>query len=192
MLANFLELNKKYKSIRDKFANSFDELSINVSQKQNHYIYSKGGLLLHRGYFSPSMLDIMGILGGVSRGRLINDKNNADYEYIFDAENRLICCKKYSNENNIKALIETEFLIYDEDNVLSLIFNHFQGELYFISECFFTDGNQQKYQTAIFYNDDIEINIEELEFSKGNINSLLYSRYLSGSNFFDQEKYNFS
>ena len=193
MLSYFYELRKKYDSLRKKYEYSYNELIKNVSIAEDHKMYSKGGVLLHRGYFSPTALDL-GIVGGLKRGRLLKSKSikNYDFEYIFDINDRLICCKKYSSDEDILELYNTEFLIYEGNYVLSLIFDNFDSKISFISECYYDNIKSKKYLTALFMGDCIEINIEDSEFSDEKISTLLWTRYFSQNDILQQEKYSFN
>ena len=189
-------LNQKYSILQKQFANSFQELNEIITQKAYRKEYSKGGTTIHRGFYSPSFLDL--VVRGCNRGRLLNraPKSNAyDYEYIFDNDNNLICSKKYSNEfgRNFE-IIAIELLVYEKDKVLSFTFEP-QNEytLYFISECQYKNGRLLKYESALCNEgqDCTEINVEISEYADNLLKSVYWYRYAPSIKLLDQNKFVF-
>lgn len=191
-------LNQKFILLQQRYCNSFDKLYAEVSSKTFRHEYSKGGLTIHRGFYTPSSLYLF--TGNCKKGRLLKvppQKRNFDYEYIFDNEGRIICSKKYSDEmDNIFSPVEVELFVYDHDKVLSFIYEpRHNNNLFFISECHYSDGILLRYENAIC---DLsyggkgcsEINIESFEYSNdGLLKTVQWQRYLPAIHFEDQCKY---
>ncbi len=183
--------------MQKQYADSFQELQAFVDLNAYRKEYSKGGVTLHRGYYSPSSLDL--VVGGCNRGKLIKGlpKNNSyDYEYIFDGKDNLICTKKYSDEfESVFRCIAIEFLVYEQNRVLSFTFDLLNNytELSFISECQYNDDILLRYESALCYegNDCIEINVEIPEYADHLLKSVCSYRYNPFNKMLDQNKFVF-
>ena len=87
---SFEFLNQKYILLQKQYVKSFQELFANVDDKAYRKEYAKGGATIHRGFYSPSSLDL--VVGGCHRGKLfkrIPKNGEYDYEYIFDDQGNL-------------------------------------------------------------------------------------------------------
>ena len=121
-IERFENLKQKYIILQKKYADSFNVLKENIERNVCRREYAKGGEFLHRGFYSPSCLDLV---VGVKRGRLLKKipkDNKYTYEYLFDASNKLICV--YKNEDfGGRQLKVVEYLIYNDESVLGLLFD---------------------------------------------------------------------
>ena len=145
----FEQLNQKYVSLCEKYNDCFERLNAEISVKAYRYEYSKGGLSLHRGFYSPSSLDL--VVKDLSRGRLLKNKpqsNKFDYEYVFDNQNRLICVKSIGHNYSAKI----EFLLYEDNRVLSFVYDWYSdfNRLSLISECQYDGDKLIRYECALY------------------------------------------
>ncbi len=189
----FEQLNQHFVSLKNQFCDKFHELNAQAEKRAHRFEYAKGGELMHRGFYSPSLEDLF--VGNVSRGRLLKSmpKKGFSYEYAFDSCGKLIACKQYSNVSAVSQDIDDiEFLIYENERVLSLIYNTFDNRIDIISECYYVDGRLQKYQLAILLDDTCaEIKEEELVYADDLVSELYLKRYMPLSGDFYEEKYSF-
>lgn len=178
---HFEQLNQKYVSLCEKYNGSFERLNEEISSKAYRYEYSKGGLSLHRGFYSPSSLDL--VVKGLGRGRLLKKKptsNKFDYEYVFDNQNRLICVKGIGHNTSAKI----EFLLYEDNRVLSFVYDWFGNfnHLSLISECQYDGDKLIRYESAFCIASEtkykcVEINVEETNYENGLMKSVLWSSF---------------
>ena len=199
-LKPFERLNEEYALLYEEYSNSFEELSKKVSEKAYRYEYSKGGLTIHRGFYSPSLADL--VTGNCSRGRLLRQKpkgNTCDFEYVFDARNNLICVNKFSGEfDNEFKLVSTELFVQDKNAALALEFDiaSYDISLSRISKCRYDGGKPMGYESASYMAcgecNCTGIHVESFEY----VNALLYSfcasDYAPSINLLSQHKYTFS
>ncbi|MDD4474431.1 MAG: hypothetical protein PHV95_01395 [Eubacteriales bacterium] len=193
-------MNQKYAQLQKKYADSFQELNASIASKAYKWKYSKGGATLHRGFYSPSSLDL--VIGGCDRGRLLKSKpksNTYDYEYIFDDKGNIICSKKYSDEfDGVFSVIAVELFVYKKNIVLSFEFEPYHNHaLTFISECKYENGRLARYESAICgLNYDgkscTEINIETFEYADDWLKSVYWYRYTPSIQLLDQNKFIFT
>jgi len=190
----FEQLNHHFVSLQKKYNGKFHELNATAEKNAHRFEYAKGGELMHRGFYSPSSEDVF--VGNVSRGRLLKSvpKKGYGYEYAFDSCGKLIACKKFSNVSALSQDIDNiEFLIYENEGVLSLIYNTIDKRIDVISECYYVDGRLQKYQLAIMLDDTCaEIKEEESIYTNDLISEIYLKRYMPMSGDFYEEKYSFS
>ena len=78
--------------------------------------YAKGGECLHRGYYSPSALDL--VVKGCDRGRLLKSAapKSYSYEYLFDVRGRLLCV------HSAEGMPCVELLRYQEDTEIGFTY----------------------------------------------------------------------
>ena len=190
----FDELNNKYILLQLKYSHSFSELSKDVELRSHRREYSRGGLGFHRGYYSPSNLDL--VIGGVNRGKLVQKsvRSKYNYEYIFDLNNKLICVYTYYR-NTINA-DKIELFIYENDKTLSLIYDS-DHSLNFISECHYDDNNLTKYESALCDlcyggNGCTEISVEINTFENNMLKQTNWYRYNPSNKLLSQFEYLFS
>ena len=144
---------KNYLDLREKYALSFDELLKTAERRVLRKEYAKGGETVHRGFYFPGYATLF--VGGMNRGRLLKrapKDNRYNYEYWFDAEGKMICAFKYAKNLNFR-LVEVEFLIYQNDEVMSVIFEKVQNNTYWlhgISNCYFSDNRLSRYELVWF------------------------------------------
>ena len=181
----FEQLNKKYMLLQKQYAKSFEKLSDDILSKGIRKEYSKGGVTLHRGLYSPSSLDLF--VGGAGRGKRLKklpSSNHFDYEYVFDDQDNIICCKKWSDElNNSFCVVSVEFLIYKQDKVLALEYETNRDcELVAISECQYEATLLTRYERALCNplqenKNCVEVNVEEFEYTHSLFTSVCWWRY---------------
>jgi len=192
----FEQLNQKYISLIKQYSNSFHELSNDTGSRVSRREYSNGGEVMHRGFYSPSMLDL--VVGGMNRGRLLKRPRKGkinDYEYLFDAHDNLICV--YASDEF--KLTNTEFFVHSENKVLSFVFNtnEWGNTLSLISECHCENGRLIRYEVAdvmsIFDEESCNtINVEISEYAGGLLQSFLWYRYIPDFRSLEQQKFVFS
>ena len=187
----FEELNQKYISLQKQYVNSFHELSKDIVFMIYRREYAKGGEGFHRGVHSPSVMDL--VVGNYNRGRLLKNpqkEKNYNYEYLFDAQNNLICVYNYSNFDGASKLISTELFVRQQNKTLSLLFDSDNEHgLSFMSEC--------QYENALFEmsydsKDCTEINVETYEYENDLMQSFSWYRYAPSIQLLDQYKYTFT
>lgn len=128
----FEKIGEEYLALWKQYKDSFEELSLMAEENVLRREYAKGGNTIHRGVYNPGMLDL--IVGGMNRGRLLKrtpKDNHYNYEYLFDAKDRLICVKSYAPDLEYR-LTNIEFLIHKDDEVLSLIFERYIDDAWLI------------------------------------------------------------
>lgn len=171
----FIQLAQRFILLAKQYANAYKELYANVLKEEYRREYAKGGVTIHRGFYSPSSLDI--ITGGCNRGRLLKRTPrgaNYDYEYIFNDRGDLICCRCHNR---------IEILVYQEDYVLGLEF--LSNENYLlerISQCWYEDAKLTKYVCVLFdyYDKDVrceEINMETFDYTDSLLKKVNWYRY---------------
>ncbi len=195
----FEQLNQKYILLQKQYADSFSELRDSIEPQAVRREYSKGGLTLHRGFYSPSALDL--VSSGCNRGRLLKrtpKTSSFDYEYLFDGNGNLICAKTYGRTKNSDfGVIAVEFLIYDSEKVLSIKYEYFSDfKLSFISECRYENKRLVRYANALcnmFYDGDgcVEINVETSDYDDGMLKSVCWYCYMPATHILQQKKYTF-
>jgi len=194
----FEQMNQKFILLQNQYGNSFNELYKDIDKKICRREYAKGGLGFHRGYYSPSMMDL--VVGGVNRGRLLKrlpKNNNYNYEYLFDAQDNLICVHDYGINSTHKP-VSTELFVYQEDKVLSLEFYYYENiSLHFISECQYENKRLIRYESArcnLFYGGSgcTEINVETYEYTNDLLQSFCWYRYNPSMRTLTQEKFIFN
>ena len=192
----FEQINQKCISLIKQYSNSFDELRDDIDSKVSRREYSNGGEVMHRGFYSPSTLDL--VVGGMSRGRLLKRPRKGvinNYEYLFDVHNNLICV--YTNSES--KLANTEFFIYNENKVLSFVFesSEWGDTLSLISECHYESGRLIRYEVANVIQTIGEtrcdiINVEIPEYEDDLLQSFLWCRYIPDLQTLEQQKYTLS
>jgi len=192
---------KHLETIKDKFcdlhriyASDFQVLSQKADRSTCRKEYSRGGQTIHRGFYSPSRMDM--VTGGMHRGKLLKGLPRSFknlYEYHFDSQGRLIRVIKYGDIPN--SPVETEFLIFESDCVRSFTFD-FKYSLHYITECVYNDSKIIRYVTALcstaIDNICIEINEEFSEYDDfGLLKVLHWQRYMPNSRLLTHGRYTF-
>ena len=174
----FVEIVNEYVALAKRYADCFEELYGKAMQNEYRREYAKGGQVIHRGFYSPSSLDV--VTGGCSRGHLlknIHPKRGYDYEYFFDKLGNMICCKHHKC---------TEILIYNDDCILGLEFCHSDDcSIKRISQCWYEDTKLVKYVCGLLDNCEdgdvcTEINMETFEYADNVLNKFNWLRYSPG------------
>lgn len=122
---HYAELAKSFKEQYKKYKRIFEQ--IETTEKQGN-----GGLVVHRGYFLPSLiLDI--VVGGSNRGKLYKrHSNNPAFTFYFDIDNRLVAVRSY----------DMEFITYHGNTSIGVTYNETLGTLEAISECEYNEQGQ--------------------------------------------------
>lgn len=153
---NYLDTLERIKGYLQQHKNPLDE-TYNAAEEITNVRYAKGGELIHRGYYCPSLI-VDWLTGNVSRGRLckrvpVND--DYTYKYFFNKHDRLTCVHVYGNGKIDPHELFTVEHILPEDN-LELGFSYRwdkkeSPELsgpFEISEVIFQNGLPQQYTFA--------------------------------------------
>lgn len=171
----YVQLAERFTLLAKQYADTFEELYAKVQQEVWRTEYAKGGQMIHRGFYSPSCLDV--ITGNCNRGHLLKRiplNGKYDYAYTFDQQGNLICCKQHER---------IEILIHDESCVLGLEFDHGGAQLpERISECRYEDGKLVRYACALLnpYGknaDCMEINVETFDYADGILTKFNWYRF---------------
>ncbi|MBE6639220.1 MAG: hypothetical protein E7616_07195 [Ruminococcaceae bacterium] len=157
--AVFDELAKEHVLLSKQYENAFNELNEAAEKNTFRHEYSKNqNFGLPRGYYSPSRADW--VVGGADRGRLLKSapkKIDCNYEYCFDAENRLICVKELDFFKEQIRHLATEFIFHEQDREFSLVFELnfiLPTQLSYIRECKYENGLLMQFaQTSLKYGD---------------------------------------
>ncbi|NCA66551.1 MAG: hypothetical protein EOM87_00655 [Clostridia bacterium] len=199
---SYLARCKPYKALCDeyvelyrKYENDYEIFKTAAEGKTSSTQYAKGGIHLHRGFYSPSYTDLY--TGNINRGRLLKKKpksGSQNFEYIFNENNELICVKLYLEVGNELRLYSTEFLI-DEQDELWLEYEYWDGipKLFGISRRNKNTAEDKifiRYERAMSfsYRDCMELHIELSEFLGDIPDSLLNITYFSIKNALFEEK----
>lgn len=169
-------LAHKYTELADQYSNSYQELYDNALKHVCSREYSKGGDLVHRGFYTPCKMSL--VTGGMNIGRLYKrepkDKSVCTYEYWFDKNGKLVC--------SILLGDYIEFFVYDGNSQLSFGYNIFCGrrDLAYISECKYNGDDIIKYEHALISYElkCSEISIEDTEYENGAFKSFIWTRYV--------------
>jgi len=193
----FEDLNEKYILLQEKYANSFDDLHKDIEIRTHRREYSKGGTTLHRGFYSPSLTDLVTI--GSSRGKLLKrppKESNFNYEYLFDEQNNLLCVYKYYDDYERNVPHETELFVRLDNKVLGLEFNSVRG-LNVISECRYENKKLANYEMALCELHSLgkagctQIEVETREYKNDLLQVFCWYRYSPSIRLLTNEKYTF-
>lgn len=149
-LNSFKDIISELVSIRNEFASKLSQLQNSNEKEIVTFEYSKGGELLHRGYYCPSLVFDL-IVGNVKRGKLLKRKpdfGKYSYEYGFDADNRLIRVKGVYEFATPVSRFDEEFLIYSDDIVLGVEFDN-MGDIDVVCRCTYDNGKIVKYERSV-------------------------------------------
>lgn len=194
----FEPLNIKYRLMQNAYLECFDEWQTKTADEVQRYEYARGGATLHRGFYSPSMMDL--VTDGLNRGRLLRKmprKRNNTYTYFFDKHSQLIRVDKF---DEIAGRLESiEFLEHKSNVVQSFTYDIWGvPRLHFLSECVY-DSEQKliRYETALCGNSGEDlcstINVEISNYSAdGLVNELIWCRYTPEIPLVSGSKYTFS
>ena len=192
-IGSFEELNLEYKMLHQTYAHSFDSLNSEVGKKIFRMEYATGGKTIHRGYYSPSALDM--IVMGRNRGRLLKRKpkpHHYDYEYFFDKDDQLIAVHKHVREWE-PSVYEIEFIIYEGSNTLSLVYEPYNDyRLFIMTKTQSENGQLMRFENAFrtSVGDEMtEIDVETFEYEDGKMNAFCWSHYTPSLRLLDQLRY---
>jgi len=200
-LVYFELLDQRYVALIKQYSNQYSELYKDIEAKTFRREYAKGGEQIHRGYYSPTMLDLVD--PNYKRGQLLkrpNKNSRYNYEYLFDTQDNLICVHAFINDGQIRLLTDTELLIYETDSVIGLFYNtpqsFFRPLLYSVSECRYADNQLIEYVKAdLFLGQEtiqcITVDVEEPEYIDNQLQELRYYRYYPALNSLETHRYVF-
>ena len=201
----FEALNQEFVSLHAQYKNSFEDIHRDAEQKAFRREYASGCMSLHRGYYSPSHID--SIAQGVSRGHLLKRKGSRyAYEYVFDADDNLICVYGYGYHNKSRVPVTTELFVRKKDIVQSFVFErdlNGRKNLDYISECRYKDGKITEYRIAFCHLIDSEksakrgkqcdeVDVEAYDYEGDAIKTFRWYRYLTSSKMLSADKFTFT
>ena len=131
---NYMEAEaKRLKQILDEHAPEFNDRFLAAESKVVYEQYGLGGLVFHRGYYSPSLVSDS-IIGNYTRGRLRKTMpDHPDYIYGFDSDHRLITVKK----NSEHGFCGREYILRDGQTEIGIGSEYLDNTSLSISECKF-------------------------------------------------------
>ena len=201
----FEALNQEFVSLHAQYKNSFEDMHRDAEQKAFRREYASGCMGLHRGYYSPSHID--SIAQGASRGHLLKRKGSRyAYEYVFDADDNLICVYGYGYHNKSRVPVTTELFVRKKDIVQSFVFErdlNGRKNLDYISECRYKDGKIMEYRIAFCGLIDsessakrgkqcAEVDVEAYDYEGDAIKTFRWYRYLTSSKMLSADKFTFT
>lgn len=136
------QLKKMYKEYKNKRELLKQQTDMHVSRIE----HAKGGQVLHRGYYCPSLVKDK-YLGNAKRGKIYKRTpkfGQYDYEYGFNHVNQLVRVKKVHEFTTATDFFDEEYLLYQDNVVWGIGFNHHK-ELNTISKCTFDQGQLISY-----------------------------------------------
>ena len=115
---------------------NFESKMLEAESKVSYEQYGQGGLVLHRGFYCPSLIyDV--VVGNCNRGRLRKiAPDNPDYIYGFNSTHQLVTVKKIDS-----CSIEREFVFTDGQTEIGIGSPNNYNTSFTISECKY-DGNR--------------------------------------------------
>lgn len=135
---------KKYHTVEEYFRNE-------TEKKTDHESYARGGEILHRGIMCPGNIEAL-IIDNVTRGRIIKDKEKANYIYRYDKNNKLIGCIRVGEVPSVRDL--PEYIFWEEDrNQVGLTYGQF-GDLQDIAEARYNEDGRLLSYTFCDFDDE--------------------------------------
>lgn len=168
----YYELKNELTKIKEKYENEYENMEMEVKRKCVKHSYSRGGLMLHRGFYCPSPI-IEKICGNVNRGRIVCNPTKSHYKYYFDNEEKLICVEK--KERDIKPA--KEFLIYQDNVVFSVAFDCTGTVIHLVTKCVYNNllANYSMLIPCYDENDDYsQLEIEKYYYSGEKIDKAIH------------------
>ena len=157
--------------------------------------FARGGELLHRGFYFPSLfLDLM--IGNANRGRLLtrNGSKMPDYIYYFDEGSRLVLSEKYENGR----LLTSERIFYDGEDEYGITVHAGQkGKIACFTACHFENGKKRSYLFALMgqadgKNDAVtELTFETYQYENGLFAAADYDSFSPSMPLLEHRKYRF-
>ena len=116
---------------------NFESKMLEAESKVSYEQYGQGGLVLHRGFYCPSLIcDV--VVGNCNRGRLRKTApDNPDYIYGFNSTHQLVTVKKIVS----CSIEEREFVFTDGQTEIGIGSPNNYNTSFTISECKY-DGNR--------------------------------------------------
>ncbi|MDQ8739434.1 hypothetical protein [Paenibacillus sp. LHD-38] len=146
----FVSIIEELVQIKHEYADRLTQLRTSAEEKIVRHAYSKGGIVIYRGFYCPSpVLDL--VVGGMKRGRLFKKKipklGEYSYEYGFDQDEKMLRVKRANEfEGEIpENIFDEEYLIYVGNVEYGLQFNYLGG-LDAVSRCTYENGKLMKYE----------------------------------------------
>ena len=186
-------INQEFLLLYEQYKDSYGYLHKDINKRAYRREYSKGGIGFHRGYYSPSQLDL--VIRGVNRGHLLKRGKNGKetYEYLFDTGGNLICVYYYGpHSSEIVGPVRTELFVYEENEVFSFLYEQHEWDVHpvlvNISRCTYNDKKLIHYQYAecpisqkqgsVFSNNCGSIDVEDYHYSGNWISDFDWYQYV--------------
>lgn len=116
---------KYYEELGAQYRYRYEDLSTTAYRNTVRKEYGKGGVLMSRGYYCPSLVDDI-IISNVKRGKVLNKlRSNSTYDFIyfFDKDNRLIAVQNVDYVLGSLRITNEEFLVYGPNEVIGIDYN---------------------------------------------------------------------
>lgn len=104
----------------DLYADDILARADEFKKQVTYYEYGIAGTSLHRGWYSPSLIEDI-VIGNVSRGRLVRNPRKStkpSFRFGFDQNEKIIVVDNYSEGRHI----ESEYIVYEEDTIKGFTF----------------------------------------------------------------------
>ena len=195
--APFEEICCRYEHLYEKYSASYEYLSRGVEDCAATRQCSVGGLSMHRGFYSPSHLDMVD--SDFKRGTLLKKCTGSprrSFEYLFDRFGRMICIYCFRNRNKEWGMSSAELFELTADGTLGFMYDlRNERRLVRISECGYSeaDGTLTRYESAVFGAQGIsEISIEIPCYEYGQLADFYWYRYNPQYRLLNQLRFVFS
>ena len=89
-----------------------------------YYEYGIAGTSLHRGWYSPSLIEDI-VIGNVSRGRLVRNPRKStkpSFRFGFDQNEKIIVVDRYVYRYDECRHTDSEYIVYEEDTIKGFTF----------------------------------------------------------------------
>ena len=190
----FIELVAQYEQMAEE-NRRFDPVEAETANMEAaRREYAKGGESLHRGYYSPSALDL--VVKGRDRGRLLKTAapKSYSYEYLFDAKRRLLCV------NRSDDLLGVEMIRYQGDTETGFTFGSSFGDMSLRTICKTVrqDGSVRRVELVSFAVANGRLRCVELEAEtpsydeQGRMTALLHQHFIPMTRLLIQHQYTFT
>ena len=140
---------KRFFELHEECVNTIKRFSgidnLNNSNLIANRTWARGGRVLHRGFYCPSLIvDIT--TGNCDRGKLLKNKTKVhpDYIYGFDSSEKLVTVEKYEESR----LISMERIFYEGNNEYGLTYYSNLDYVSFFSKCEYMEGLRKSYITC--------------------------------------------
>jgi len=143
-----------YETLGNQNRYRYKDLSSAAYENTVRKEFGKGGVLIPRGYYCPSLVDDI-VISNVKRGKLLkklNSNSTYDFVYFFDQADRLIAVQTVGYFNGDLRVYSEEFLVYNDNDVIGYTYIKVKDEIsysfLYINHCKF-DQHQIKEYTHV-------------------------------------------